>query len=144
MLKKGTCGDSVLGLVRNAVVNGSAGWAEVAPETPVCCRAVPAVRSVPGREYAALVAARQSWSVTEAGVPILDTVQDKYGIRGLHFQPKDAAAAMSEVWDAAVAAFPPRGENTIDIVICCGWNCDGQLVPLECFAAAMAERTSPT
>ena len=46
---------------------------------PACCRAMPARESVPGREYEALIAARESWGVTEAGPPISTTARQLYG-----------------------------------------------------------------
>ena len=76
---------SILGLVRD-VVTGAPEFAALLPETPVCWRALTAERSVPTREYEALVAARRSWTVAEAGPAIMDTCGDKYERRnGLHF-----------------------------------------------------------
>ena len=29
----------------------------------------------------------------------------------------------------------PQAAGTVPVLICCGWNCDAQMLPLECFAA---------
>ena len=135
LVKDGQAKVSILWLLKAALMEGFFG--DINGDRPVCCRAVPAERSVPGRGYGSLVQARKEWSVAEAGPSIMDSAGARYGGQSqtLHFQPSVAAEGMEEVVAAAVHAFPVRPRDTLDVVLCCGWNCDGAMLPLECFAA---------
>lgn len=135
LVKDGQAKVSILWLLKAALAQGFFG--DINGDRPVCCRAIPAHRSVPGREYGSLVQARKEWSVAEAGPSIMDSAGARYGGRShtLHFQPPVAAEGMEEVVAAAVHAFPARPSDALDVVLCCGWNCDGAMLPLECFAA---------
>ena len=135
LVKDGQAKVSILWLLKAALMEGFFG--DINGDRPVCCRAVPAERSVPGRRYGSLVQARKEWSVAEAGPSIMDSAGARYGGQSqtLHFQPSVAAEGMEDVVAAAVHAFPVRPRDTLDVVLCCGWNCDGATLPLECFAA---------
>jgi hypothetical protein len=133
LVKTGLAGVSILGLLKDALATGKTELASIPWDRPVCCRAVPARASVPNREYESLCRARAEWTIPEVGVPIMEAAGARYGgkTRTLHFE----AEGMEEIAAAALRAFPPRDDNTLDVVLCCGWNCDGTSLPLECFAA---------
>ena len=135
LLKRGQCGQSILGLVRDAVLQPGGLLAGIAGDRPVCVRAVPARDSVPERSYEGLEQARKHWQILEVGPTILESCRDKYKGRSLHFNSAEAGEAMETVWRAAVSAMPLRGSETLDVVLCCGWNCSGATLPAECFAA---------
>ena len=137
LVRKGSGGSSILRVLREWLLNDEHGMQAIERERPVCCRAVPAQDSVPQGAYAALEEARQSWRVQEAGPTIMQTAAASYGqaTRALHFRASEAADAMGRVWEAARQSFPARPANTIDVVICCGWNCNDKEIPVECLAA---------
>ena len=142
LVKRGGSGLSILCLVKEAALQAHPDFAQVPPDTRVCVRAVRAERSVPNREYEALAIGRKDWSVLEAGPCIMDVCAQRYGTgkKPLHFLEREAEGAMTEVWQAAVQGFPSRSEQTVDILLCCGWNCEASLLPVENFAAGQLIR----
>ena len=135
LLKGNQGAASILGMLQQAIATKR--MDAMPADRPVCCRAVPARNSVPDREYGGLVQARREWGVAEAGPSIMECAGARYGGRrnALHFQLGVAADGIADVVAAAVAAYPARASHTLDVVLCCGWNCNGDMLPLECFAA---------
>ena len=72
LVKRGSSGMSILGLVKEAALQAHPDFSQVPPDTRVCIRGVPAERSVPNREYEALAISRKDWSVLEVGPGIMD------------------------------------------------------------------------
>lgn len=119
----------------------------VPAKTPLVCRAIPARRSVPQREYVALEKARSDFGVLETATPILDVEAASYYKRQLHFKADVAAAAMERivqlaVQEASAAVGGPPAATWIAVVVCAGWNCQPGQILSECHCVADLTRST--